>query len=107
MTELNDEHLGTALLLICDAGATTAIGVLEVFSPHLVKLASRQALVASLGFLVSLMTYVPFVEILPKSLVSFEASGYEENMLYIFVTLSFFSGILMMKMSGSCPIVSV
>ena len=103
MTETNNEHVGTALLLVCAAGAATVLGASVVFFPRLVKIASRQTLAASLGLSAGVMTYVSFVEIFPESVDSFVTAGYEENMSYIYATLSFFGGILTMKVSGSCP----
>ena len=106
MSVTNNANVGTALLLVCAAGAATALGAAVVFFPSLVKLASRRVLAASLGLSAGVMTYVSFVEIFSKSADSFEAAGYEENTSYIYATLSFFGGVMSMKVSryNVCPI---
>ncbi|EED94634.1 heavy metal transporter putative zinc transporter [Thalassiosira pseudonana CCMP1335] len=101
MTTVSSENVGTALLLVVAAGAATAIGAAVVFFPSLVKLASRRVLAASLGLSAGVMTYVSFVEIFAKSVVAFEAAELGEEMAYIYATLSFFGGVLVMKVSIS------
>lgn len=100
-------NVGTALGLVCGAGAATAIGASVVFFPSLVKLASRRVLAASLGLSAGVMTYVSFVEIFSKSVVGFVTSlvnetmteeevTEKENLAYIYATLSFFGGVAVM-----------
>ena len=101
MTTVSSENVGTALLLVVAAGAATAIGAAVVFFPSLVKLASRRVLAASLGLSAGVMTYVSFVEIFAKSVVAVEAAELGEEMAYIYATLSFFGGVLVMKVSIS------
>ena len=111
-------NVGVALGLVCGAGAATAIGASVVFFPRLVKLASRRVLAASLGLSAGVMTYVSFVEIFMKSVDEFALHlGVEEegisddeaekraNMGYIYATLSFFGGVVIMLVSlefGAC-----
>jgi len=105
-------NVGVALGLVCGAGAATAIGASVVFFPRLVKLASRRVLAASLGLSAGVMTYVSFVEIFMKSVDEFALHlGVDEegisddeaekraNMGYIYATLSFFGGVVIMLVS--------
>mmetsp|Transcript_38474 Transcript_38474/g.92717 ORF Transcript_38474/g.92717 Transcript_38474/m.92717 type:complete len:399 (+) Transcript_38474:79-1275(+) len=100
-------NVGVALGLVCGAGAATAIGASVVFFPSLVKLASRRVLAGSLGLSAGVMTYVSFVEIFVKSVEGFvdslvkegmtdEEVEEKENLGYIYATLSFFGGVLVM-----------
>lgn len=91
-----NENVGVALALVFGAGASTGIGAAVVFIPSLVKIASRRVLASSLGFSAGVMTYVSFIEIFNKSADSFEAAGYEENKAYIYATLCFFGGVVVM-----------
>jgi ZIP family zinc transporter len=104
-------NVGVALSLVCGAGAATAIGSSVVFFPSLVKLASRRVLAASLSLSAGVMTYVSFVEIFGKSVIAFAASMINEdmseeeelekmNLAYIYATLSFFGGVLVMLVSS-------
>lgn len=95
------QNVGIALALVFGAGAATAIGASVVFFPSLVKLASRRVLAAALGFSAGVMTYVSFVEIFAKSVLAFEDAGHDEDLSYIYATLSFFGGVLAMKVSYS------
>jgi ZIP family zinc transporter len=108
----DEGNVGVALGLVCGAGAATAIGASVVFFPSLVKLASRRVLAASLGLSAGVMTYVSFVEIFGKSVVGFVASMVnedmseeetleKENLAYVYATLSFFGGVLVMLVSLS------
>ena len=90
------ENVGVAFALVSGAAAATALGASVVFFPSIVKLASRRVLAASLGFAGGVMSYVSFVEIFQKSRHSFESGGHEENMAYVFATLSFFFGVTVM-----------
>ena len=103
-------NVGVALGLVCGAGAATAIGASVVFFPSLVKLASRRVLAGSLGLSAGVMTYVSFVEIFVKSVEGFvdslvkegmtdEEVEEKENLGYIYATLSFFGGVLVMMVS--------
>ena len=103
-------NVGAAIGLVCGAGAATAIGAAVVFFPSLVKLASRRVLAASLGLSAGVMTYVSFVEIFVKSVDGFAAYLIEEgmpdeeiekkeNLAYIYATLSFFGGVVVMMVS--------
>lgn len=97
-------NVGVALGLVCGAGAATAIGASAVFFPRIVKLASRRVLAGSLGLSAGVMTYVSFVEIFFKAVQSFgpkpEGAGYTEKDAYNLATLTFFCGILLMKVVG-------
>lgn len=89
-------NVGVALGLVCGAGAATAIGASVVFFPSLVKLASRRVLAGSLGLSAGVMTYVSFVEIFVKSVDGFAAAGIDPDYGYIYATLSFFGGVMLM-----------
>lgn len=98
MTSGNN-NVGIALALVAGAGASTGLGAAVVFFPKVVKLASRRVLAGSLGFSAGVMTYVSFVEILQKARGSFEDAGFEENLAYIYSTLCFFGGVIIMMVS--------
>lgn len=97
MTAPTNKDAIIAFLITALAGAATALGASVVFFPSLVKLTSRRVLAGALGFSAGVMTYVSFVEIFQKSVSAFEDAEFEENMAYIYATLSFFGGVLMMK----------
>jgi len=108
------DNVGIAFGAVIAAGASTAIGAAVVFFPKLVKLASRRVLAASLGFAAGVMTYVSFVEIFTKSTGAFTQHAIDALNLgddvdptpdqqekadargYIFGTLSFFGGVVIM-----------
>lgn len=96
MSSYDKENLVPALLLVLGAGASTGIGAAVVFFPFLVKLANRRVLAASLGFSAGVMTYVSFIEIFGKSNESFVNAGHEEGRAYVYATLCFFGGALIM-----------
>ena len=98
MSTTNQDAL-IAFLITALAGAATALGASVVFFPSLVKLASRRVLAGALGFSAGVMTYVSFVEIFQKSVLAFEDAQFEENMAYIYATISFFGGVAVMKVS--------
>ena len=75
---------------------TLPVGSAFVFSPRLIKMASRQFLAGSLGFSAGVMMYVSFVEILVKSKDAFIEDGTSEGNATLYSTLCFFSGILFM-----------
>ena len=92
-------NVGVALGLVCGAGAATGIGASVVFFPSLVKLASRRVLAGSLGLSAGVMIYVSFVEIFAKSVDGFALSGIDDDLSFIYATLSFFGGVLAMLVS--------
>lgn len=94
-----NENLGIAFGLVLGAGASTAIGASVVFFPALVKYASKKTLAAGLGLSAGVMSYVSFVEIFQKSVGGFTGAGIEEDKAYIYATLCFFAGILLMVVS--------
>ena len=95
-----DENLGVAFALVIGAGASTAIGASVVFFPSLVKYASRKTLAAGLGLSAGVMMYVSFVEIFQKSVIGFEDAGNDEDRAYIYATLCFFGGVVLMVVSA-------
>jgi ZIP family zinc transporter len=93
------DNVGIALALVVGAGASTGLGAAVVFFPSIVKLASRRVLAASLGFSAGVMTYVSFIEIFSKSHSSYMEAGFEENMAYVYSTICFFGGVIIMMVS--------
>jgi len=91
-----NENVGIAFALVIAAGASTAIGASVVFFPSLVQLASRKTLAAGLGLSAGVMTYVSFVEIFQKSVVAFQDAGFDHDLGYIYSTLCFFGGVVLM-----------
>jgi ZIP family zinc transporter len=99
MTVDSEDNVGIALGLVLAAGASTALGAAVVFFPSIVKLASRRVLAGSLGFSAGVMAYISFIEIFPKSNTSFEDAGHSEDDAYLYATLCFFGGVLLMSVS--------
>lgn len=91
-----NENVGIAFALVIGAGLSTAIGASVVFFPSLVQYASRRTLAGALGLSAGVMCYVSFVEILQKSMDSFEEAGHDENDAYVYATLCFFGGVFFM-----------
>lgn len=96
MTKLaTSENAGIAFAVTLGAGLSTGIGAAIVFSPTLVKLASRKVLASGLAFSAGVMTYVSFVEIYPNGLKNFsEIEGFDEGHAYSYGTAGFFVGII-------------
>mmetsp|Transcript_24870 Transcript_24870/g.36496 ORF Transcript_24870/g.36496 Transcript_24870/m.36496 type:complete len:373 (-) Transcript_24870:275-1393(-) len=93
---VDSPNVGLAFGLVTAAGLSTAIGASVVFFPSLIKLASKRVLAGSLGLSAGVMLYVSFVEILFKSLGSFQDSGIEDGKAYCYATLCFFGGVVFM-----------
>mmetsp|Transcript_21331 Transcript_21331/g.39808 ORF Transcript_21331/g.39808 Transcript_21331/m.39808 type:complete len:390 (-) Transcript_21331:1298-2467(-) len=91
-----DGNAGVAFGLVMAAGASTGLGAAVVFFPSLVKLASRRVLASSLGFSAGVMTYVSFMEIQTKAMLSFQDAGHDEDRAYIYATVCFFGGVVAM-----------
>ena len=98
-----DPNVGVAFALVTGAGMCTALGAAIVFSPTLVKYASRKTLAAALGFSAGVMSYVSFVEILQKSTLSFKDAGHSDYDAYMYLTLCFFAGVILMIVSTHPP----
>jgi hypothetical protein len=98
---VNNPNVGVAFALVCGAGAATALGASVVFFPGLVKLASRRVLAGALGVSAGVMTYVSFVEIFNKTQTSFLDAGHSESNSYLYATLCFFAGVLVMLVSSN------
>lgn len=98
--------MGLAIGVVCGAGAATAIGASAVFFPSIVKLASRKTLAASLGLSAGVMVYVSFVEIFAKAVDAFgpDQAGFTEDKAFNYATLTFFCGVVLMKVSPPSPI---
>ena len=93
---VDSDNVGVAFALVVAAGASTAIGASVVFFPSLVKLASRKTLAGGLGLSAGVMTYVSFAEIFQKSISSFQDAGIEYETAYLYATLCFFGGVVLM-----------
>jgi len=91
------DNAGLAFGLVICAGLSTAVGAAAVFQQRIVKLASKPVLAAGLGFSGGVMLYVSFIEIFFKSNLAF-AVDKEENDAYFCATLSFFSGMVLLKL---------
>eukprot|EP00934_Nitzschia_sp_Nitz4_P005132 Nitzschia sp. Nitz4//scaffold314_size20990//11103//12286//NITZ4_008631-RA/size20990-augustus-gene-0.24-mRNA-1//1//CDS//3329547470//5122//frame0 len=87
-----------AFCLVIAAGAATSIGASVVFFPSLVKLANHKTLAASMGLSTGVMLYISLVDIYGKGISGFEQAGHDEGKAFIYTTLSFFLGIILMKL---------
>ena len=92
----DSNNVAIAFALTIGAGAATALGAAVVFIPWAVKYANRKTLAGSLGLSAGVMTYVSFVEIFQKSIVSFRKSGMSAKETYRYATICFFAGVLTM-----------
>lgn len=90
------KNVKVAFGLVVGAGLATGLGASVVFIPSLVKLASRRVLASALGFSAGVMVYVSFVEIFFKSIGSFSDQGFDDTRSYIYATLCFFGGVVIM-----------
>lgn len=95
----DNPNVGLAFALTCGAGAATAVGAAVVFVPRLVQYAHRKCLAAALGLSAGVLAYVAFVEIFKNSKQSFQDAGYSEKDAYIYGTLCFFGGAVVMMVS--------
>jgi len=94
--EISDTAL--AFLLVVAAGASTCIGAAAVYQPTFIKLANKTTLASSLGLSAGVMLYVSFIEIFGKSVDAFESSGLNSSDSYLFATLCFFVGFVLMNL---------
>ena len=85
-----------AFLLVCGAGGSTCIGAAIVYHPTYIQYANKRTLGSALGLSAGVMLYVSFIEIFRKSQLAFEDSGLSEADSYLFATLCFFFGFLLM-----------
>ena len=92
-------NVGIAFALVIGASLATGIGASVVFIPNLVKLADHRILASSLGFSAGIMGYVSFVEIFPKSRLSFEQAGFSTNESFNLASICFFCGVMAMIVS--------
>lgn len=92
------EHAGIAFFMVVVAGLATCLGASAVFFQSCVKLASKRALAASLGFSGGIMLYVSFIEIFQKAKTGFSDAGFEEKYAYMLSTASLFAGMLLMRL---------
>lgn len=87
---------GKAFLWVIAAGLCTAVGASVVFFPVLANLAKPNVLAVSLGFAAGIMVYISMVDIYMKAVGGFEESGYESEDAFIYATLTFFAGCIIM-----------
>ena len=97
--DLNTERSRQAFALVIAAAAATGVGSMAVFFPSLAKYATAPVLAASLGFASGVMLYVSFVDILTKAQDGFVDNGHSEDTAFIYATVTFFGGIILMKVS--------
>jgi ZIP family zinc transporter len=95
-----DDNAPLAFGLVFAAGLSTAVGAAVVYVNRAVQLASKSVLAAGLGFSSGVMLYVSFIEIFGKAVDAFSGHGVNEEEAYLFATISFFAGIIMMKFTG-------
>jgi len=87
---------GKAFLWVIAAGLCTAVGASVVFFPVLANLAKPNVLAVSLGFAAGIMIYISLVDIYTKAIVGFVDDGFEEGDAFIYATLTFFAGCIVM-----------
>lgn len=99
-----ENSAGIAFGLVLAAAAATGIGSSLVFFPSLVKLTSRRTLAFALAMSAGVMGYISMVDIYSKSIGGFLESGHDEDLSFIYATLSFFGGVISMMVS-TCMII--
>jgi len=85
-----------AFMWVIAAGLCTMVGASVVFFPSLANLAKPNVLAVSLGFAAGIMIYISLVDIYTKAIVGFEEDGYEAGDSFIYATLTFFGGCIVM-----------
>lgn len=98
--DYDDGKVATAFALVVAAGGATAVGASGVWFPRIVQLAQKRTLAASLGLAAGVMLYVSLVDIYGKAITGFEQQGHDEGDAFIYTTLAFFAGILLMMVSA-------
>jgi len=91
----------TAFILVIIAGLCTAIGSAVVFFPRLASLANRTTLAVSLGLASGVMVYIALVDIYGKAVDGFTDLHGEDD-AFIYATLSFFGGAILMLFLDKC-----
>lgn len=87
---------GQAFLLVIGAGLCTAVGASVVFFPSLANLAKPNVLAIALSFASGIMLYISLVDIYNKAVDGFVQAGYDKGDSFIYATLTFFCGCLVM-----------
>jgi len=90
----SNPNVGIAFGLVFVAGAATSLGSAVVFFPKFVKFVSPRFLAGSLGLSAGVMLYNSFVEIFRKSLLAFSETEIDQDLAYVYSTLSFFGGVI-------------
>jgi len=98
----DSDNVGVAFAMVIGAGAATGLGAAVVFFPALVKLASRKTLASALGLSAGVMVYVSFVEIIQKANDAFQDAGHNEDDSTLYMTLTFFGGVVFMVGLNYC-----
>ena len=90
-----------AFALVLMAAAATGLGASVVFCPALARFATKKVLAVTLGFAAGVMLYVSLVDIYGKSINGFASSFQDDDddnsKAFIYASLTFFGGILLMK----------
>jgi len=100
------QNVAAAFGLVIGAGMCTTIGAAAVFFPTLAKLGNRRNLASALGLSAGVMTYISFVDIYQKAIDGFEENGHDKEKSFIYATVTFFCGcILMMILDGIIAVI--
>lgn len=94
---MDDRNYGAAFGMVILSGCATLVGGSIVFFPKLIQLTSSKMLAGSLGIAAGCMLYVSVAHIALHSLEGFEECGISHELSNLYATISFFSGILLMK----------
>jgi ZIP family zinc transporter len=93
---VDNENVELAFGLVCAAGMATSIGAAVVFWPGAVDRFDHIMLARCLALAAGVMLYVSFIEIFKKSGDAFAEAGHAANDAYMYGTLTFFSGFVVM-----------
>lgn len=97
MVTVDSSNLGVAFGLVIAAGAAIPLGSSVVYFPKFIKFASPKMLSASLGLSAGVMTYISLVDLFKKSISAFVDAGNDSDKSYLYATLGFFGGVIMVQ----------
>eukprot|EP00591_Stephanopyxis_turris_P001877 CAMPEP_0195520402 /NCGR_PEP_ID=MMETSP0794_2-20130614/16773_1 /TAXON_ID=515487 /ORGANISM="Stephanopyxis turris, Strain CCMP 815" /LENGTH=512 /DNA_ID=CAMNT_0040649749 /DNA_START=26 /DNA_END=1564 /DNA_ORIENTATION=- len=95
-----DGNFGIAFGIVCTSAVASAMGGAAVFSPSIVKLATRRVLASSLGISAGVMLYASLITVFQDSFHSFQKFTSNVGMAYLLTTLCFFCGVFFMLIVG-------
>lgn len=94
--ESNSNAAGIAFGLVLAAAAATCVGSSIVFFPSFVRFAIPRVLAFALALSAGVMIYISLIDIYTKAIDGFIVAGHDDGDAFIYCTLCFFGGMIMM-----------